>query len=286
MDAALRTTAITPADSISDTIEFAVQLVAFWVCGLVWAFGTLTITHGFLYSMYGNIGLVEWQGPLRWTPSQGFVAMFIGPTVLGVVLLPNWRSFVGGALACVVSIFTPVLWFRLQSDAFAQVSNLPQLWDYPLWYQIYTDWSPFFVAQWLVTAAVVALVVVVNAKTFPPFDRRLIIGLVVGGVIAVAGCAGVIAVQQIGLNMWDSLLRQELSMEPRTTFSRFITRGYITHALYYFLWQIPPLVWVTVAYFRPGHRLLGRLFGTVLWLVLLLLTFRLPFELTDYLFHR
>ena len=266
---------LAPAEPIHTSRWRHVDLVVVWACALIWGFGALTITHGFLYNLYGDVGLVKRAAPLGMAPTQGFVAMMAGPTVLGVWLSRNWRAVLGALLALVLSLMTPVLWYLSTSAALNLARSWPDLWDLDLVMQALTEWIPFLASQWIVTVLVVSVVAWINFKPGREFSqwRR---GIVASLGLTFVSALVLIAIRQAAIRWWDALLAYYWGAGHQNSFVLFLTMEYSQNVLSFLLWQIPPLVWTTTFLFlrrreQPwSHRRL------TLWAILVLFTLMLP----------
>jgi len=282
MDATPNTATPVLADMFRRLASLGLTILVAWGCSLIWGFGELTIAHGLLYTLYGNVGLVQWQGPLHWTPQQGFVAMALGPTLLGLLLWHNWRGLVSGAIAFVVSLLTPIIWWTNTAIAFTIASSLPELSDYDIGEKALTSWGPYLIAQGFVTALVITIVILINTRRSPQRNRNLKNGLKVGLLVVLASCLGTIVAQQIALSLWYDFIRFTFTNDPRLMSLGWFGMAYAEDAMFFFLWQIPPLLWGSVVYFshttepRPG---LTEFFTLGL---LVIITLLLPFILFNY----
>lgn len=256
----------------------ALKLIAAWLCSLAWGFGELTITHGLLYNLNSSLGLVKPAAPLAWIPVQGFIAMVVAPTVLGLSLSRDWRGLVGGLLSVPINLLTPILHFLGSIVVWSFAANVPELFDYKLLYQIVVDWSPFIIAQGIVTGLMIAMLVAVNGQALHRAGD-LIRGLGIGLVLVVASFFILAFIRQSGVNAWQSILNSYWADGGRNSAMFFVLMEYINGMISMFLWQIPPLVWVTVIYFTEREKSPNRILGTVMWAFLLAATFVLPFVL-------
>ena len=278
------TTTVSEALSISSETSRApavraLELFAAWLCSLAWGFGALTITHGFLSTMYGDIGLVKRAAPLGWTPVQGFIVMVVAPTVLGLVLSHNWRGLVGGLLGIPISLLTPIIWFLCTTVMWNFASRVPELTDYDLLERMVVDWGAFLIAQGIVTVFMIAMLVSVNGQGIAQRGRTLKHGLAMGSVLAVASFFILVFIRHIGSNSWQSLQNFYWSDGGRYSLLFSVIMGYILGIFSAFLWQIPPLVWVTVIYFTEREKSPNQTIGTLMWMLFIVATFSLPFVL-------
>lgn len=274
MDAPL--TRLTRAERIHPLAILTLRLVVAWGCALIWAFGELAVTDGVL-AIYGWVGLLQHPSPLNWTLFQGVLAMLVALTMLGLVLWHNWRkSVVSGVIASLTSLLAPIMWWIGTASALIIASNWPELSDYDFLEKALTDWSPFLIVQGLVAALVIVILIVINVPGSRQRNRGIKIGLAVGLALAIASCLGVLVVQQMALSQWNTFLALYNTGESKARFIGSTGLVYAREALFFFLWQIPPLLWTSTIYaYEPRDQRSGML-GLLVWVLLVILIWLLP----------
>jgi len=252
---------------IRRTSSLGIKLLVAWSCGLGWGIGStvlnsglLLYTYEFQHGLVGFLVLVDWKVSL--------LLVIVSPALLGWWLARRRRGLLSGLITSPVNVITPLNWGIATVAAYALFwSPLWRLFNYTLLERI-VDWGPSLLAQGITATVVIALVLLGNTPAFPHRRRGLGYGAMVGAVLSLASCLGLIVLR-------DHLL--PFLTQPPYWDQYLWLSFYLRSALFYFLWQMPALIWVSTVYVLEITRQPAGWLGLVLWLVLVLATFGMPF---------
>jgi|GEM_PF-1822274 len=258
-----------PSASLGRVISsLGVELLVTWGCGLAWGIGATAFASSILYQFYGPRGLSDARHFVRVSWDWGVVLLLIAPALLGGYLARQRRGWLSGLITLPVSLSTPFIANIVMVAAYALFwSPWWRLFDYT-WLVRIVDWGPFLVAQGITALGVMVLILRRNTPSFPRRRRGLGYGAMVGAVLSLASCLSLIVLQ-------DHLL---LFLTQPPYWDQYLWLSfYLRSALFYFLWQMPALIWVSTVYVLEITRQPAGWLGLVLWLVLVLATFGMPF---------
>lgn len=260
------------SEFIRRTSSHGTKLLVAWSCGLAWGIGSATWTNDLLYFFYGPRGLVESNrimgvtGLVDWKVS--LLLVIVSPALLGWWLARRRRGLLSGLSSLPVTLSTPLVWGIVSTAVYALFwSPLWRLFNYTLLERI-VDWGPFLLAQGITAIGVIVLVLLHNTPAFPRRRRGLGYGVVASAILALGAC--------LGLAVLRDYLLQVLTQ--RAYWDQFIyLHFYLREAISHFLWQMPALIWVSSVYVLEITRQPAGWLGLLIWILLVLATFGMPF---------
>jgi len=258
---------------IRRTSSLGIKLLAAWSCGLGWGIGStvlnsglLLYTYEFQHGLVGFLVLVDWKVSL--------LLVIVSPALLGWWLARRRRGLLSGLITLPVNVITPLNWGIATVAAYALFwSPLWRLFNYTLLERI-VDWGPFLLAQGITATVVIALVLLGNTPAFPHRRRGLGYGVMASAVVALGACVGLATLRDC---LWQVLT------QPAYWDHWDQLNFYLSEAIFHFLWQMPALIWVSTVYVLEITRQPAGWLGLVLWILLSLATFGMPFVIPMFL---
>jgi len=225
-------------------------LLIAWGCSMLWGGGLAFSGWAFYAAMWGGWWSSEggpvWKTPIVITLILGLAATLSSPILLGGIITRNWKRGIkvglGSLLAGIVTFLA--VWIG---------NNIFYEWAHS--WSGYFNYSPLleraigFSSLLLISLTACSTIVTLTllTKTHQYRTTELIVGVVVGIGISMIN----------GMMLGTSLLRGD--------------------NIFHFIWQIPPLVWISVIYFTELLRGRSKWTDFLVWVFLVLISFGLPF---------
>lgn len=219
-------------------IALTKKLLVAWGCGLLYGWGVFLPVVFIMAAVVAAVGSFGSFDASNWISL--FAVLGLGTMFPGLMLLGAYvtRSWRRGITSGLAALLASVIGLL---TGWVLASFLPY-WALEEWTRVAGD---ILLAPGMGGGAAIATITLMSGKALP--HRGLGFGLVIGLVLSVGS----------GLVLGGNLLAQDNS--------------------FHFLWQIPPLVWVSAVYVPELKVGRSGLMGFVVWLLLILITFGLPF---------
>ncbi|MDI6768847.1 MAG: hypothetical protein QMD04_04145 [Anaerolineales bacterium] len=221
-----------------------------WGCSLLWGGGLVFSGWAFYVAMWGgwwsSDGGPVWETPLVITLILGLVATLSSPILLRATITRNWQQSIKAGLGSFLAGILTFLVVWIGNNIFYEwAHSWSGYFNYSLLLERAIDLSSLLLISLTACSTIITLTLLTKTHQYQNFE--LIAGVVIG----------------IGLSMISGMMLR----------TSLLTDDDIFH----FIWQIPPLVWISTAYFP--ELLAGRSRWTDLpvWAFLVLISFGLPF---------
>lgn len=216
------------------------HLLVAWICALLWGTGLLLITVTMVIGIVvGAMSMGSYSMPLSWACIIGPGLTVAIPILFGYFLGKSKRGLISGLLATPAGI-VGLLFFSWVARLLIEVIG----------YGSIASQRPGGFVSMLVAvpaSAVIATIMLISTETPSHRGLGLGLGLSIG----------------LGLSVINGLVLGR---------SMFVGNNML-----HLLWQIPPLIWTSAIYFPELAERRSNWQGFLVWLVLVLVTFVLPF---------
>ena len=217
-----------------------------WGCSILFGGGIFFTILAFIFAMV--VGLLSFFGPPVWEASMiitailGLATAFAGPILLERIITHNWRRGIQAGLG---SILAGILAFLVAWAGLGVLSDWVSSWPGhpPLLERV----ELYLVLLISITSCAAIITLILLSKTHQYRTLELIAGLVIG----------------IGLSMISGMMLGTVLLTDDDIF--------------HLIWQIPPLVWISVVYFPELLAGQSKWTDFLVWAFLVLVSFGLPF---------
>ncbi len=225
------------------------KLFITWACSILWGVGLFFSTWAFYVAIWGGWWSSD-GGPVWETPTViglilGLIATFFSPILLGAIIGHNWNTGIKAGLGSLLAGILTFLAVWIGNNTFYEWAHgWSGYFKYSLLLEYAIDFNSLLLISLTAFSTIVTLVLLTKTHRYRALE------LIAGVVISIV------------LSMISVMLGKNL---PRGD------------NMFHLIWQIPPLVWISVIYFPELVAGRSKWTDFLVWVFLVLISFVLPF---------